>query len=255
MKQNSFILRLSCMFVVITTLSGAKAQTNSLSTNIMSESDSVASAYNMKKTDPSTIDFHLVYIAHEPYPATPSSLCSRLARQRRDAAETGNILIVYLANEDEPLLSFTNIADPDSTLLRDSLAAFNDIIDAIQDIPSHEPNAMTDISQLKGLIGIAGTYPIFDESGNEGVLRYNSVTIDFYVGPRFWNLRYNDNIIAQLYSILRLSKYMKQYPRKKLQFNVYYATGQTLKYPEGMPFGIHNKDGINDNPKVQPKQY
>ena len=255
MIQNILLHRLSCLFVVIVMLFEAKAQADHPSTNIMSESDSVIAAYNMQKTDPLTMDFHLVYIDHEAYPATPASLCNRLARLRRDAAETGNILIVYLANEDEPMLSFTNLADPDPTLHRDSLAAFNAIIDAIQDIPSHEPNATTDVEQLKGLIGIAGTYPIFDEVGNEGTIRYNSVTIDFYVGPRFWNLRYNDNIIAQIYSILRLSKYMKQYPRKTLQFNVYYATGQTLNYPEGMPFGIHNKDGINENPKVQPKEY
>lgn len=255
MKPRTFLYRLFCLLVCIMMLLGAKAQTESIPTSIMSESDSLAAAYNTQKTDPSTLNFHLVYIDHEPYPATSPSLCSRLARLRRDAAETSNILIVYLANEDEPLLSFTNIADPDPSLHRDSLAAFNEIIDAIQDIPSHEPNATTDVSLLKELIGIAGTYPIINEIGNEGTLRYNSVTIDFYIGPRFWNLRYNDNIIAQLYSILRLSKYMKQYPRKNLQFNVYYASGQTLKHPEGKPFGIHNKDGINDNPKVQPKEY
>lgn len=251
MKANHKTLILSLAIIWMMAIS-VDAQTLRRIERKVVFSDSISNENSVNNNDPLTKDFHLVYIDHEPSPATPATqLCTRIMKMRTNAVESGNPLVVYLANDDTPMISFTNLADPDPQLHRDSVEAFYDIVDALQNIGSHEVNSNTDVETLKGLIGIDGHFPMFDETNIEDVkLRYKSVTIDFYIGPRFWNLRYNDNIIAQLYTILRLSKYMKKFPRKSLSFNVYKAQGQTLKYPEGQPFGIHNKDGINDNPKV-----
>lgn len=236
----------------IVAVQSVHAQIDSISTGVLTEEDSIIAMYNMKKTDPATMDFRFIYIDHEPQPATPASqLCNRIYKLQKDAAETGDPMIVYLSNDEAPIISFTNLADPDSALHRDKEDAFFHIIDEIQNIASHEVSATTDMEVIKSLIGAAGTYPLFDEVAGADTMRYKSITIDFYIGPRFWNLRHNDNIIAQLYAVLRLSKYMDLYPRRRLSFNVYKAKGQELNYPEGKPFGYHNKDGINDNPKVR----
>ena len=249
MKITKTFRPMLCTALGVMAVLQVQAQSAEPVTQKPSEEDSVIAVYNTKKTDPATIDFHFVYIDHEPQPATPATqLCTRINKLRTNAAETGNALIVYLANEDTPLLSFTNVADPDGAQQRDSLEAFYEIIDASQSVPSHEVNSVSDVDSIKKLIGPSGAFPLFDEASGE--MRYKSVTIDFYVGPRFWNLRHNDNIIAQLYVILRLKDLMKKYQRKQLSFNVYKAQGQVLNYPEGKPFGLHNKDGINDNPKV-----
>ena len=250
MKTNNILKHLLLIIGFMITFQ-ALAQNDEVTAKIVSEEDSIIAVYNAKKTDAATMDFHFIYIDHEPQPATPASqLCNRIKKLRDNAAETGNALIIYLANEDNPFISFTNLSDPVPSMQRDSLNAFYEIIDEIQNIASHEVNPIADMDSIKRLIGAGGCYPLFDEVEKADTMRYKSVTIDFYIGPRFWNLRHNDNIIAQLYVLLRMSKYMKIYPRRRLSFNVYKAQGQELNYPKGMPFGMHNKDGINDNPKV-----
>lgn len=249
MKRKILLVTLMILAGLTSTLQ-AQETADTLPAKQLSEEDSIIAVYNAKKTDPATMDFHFVYIDHEPQPATPATkLCTRIKKLRENAAETGNALVIYLANEDKPFLSFTNLPDPEG-LHRDHADAFYDIVDEIQNYTSHEVDAEVDMENFKKLIGGNGTYPLFDEVTGVDTMRYRSVTVDFYIGPRFWNLNHNDNVIAQCYMILRLAKYMKMYPRRRLAFDVFKAKGQELIYQEGKPFGLLNKDGINDNPKV-----
>lgn len=248
---------LLCIFTGLAMPFVSFAQTSA--DNNAAEEDSVnavIAAYNAQKTDPATMDFHFVYIDHEAPPATPSAqLCTRIDKLRRDAAETGNPLIIYMANDEKPYLSFTNLTDPNPSLHRDSIEAFHDIIDVMQSVPSHEVDRETDLKNLTRLIGISGSYPLFDERGNEGTMRFKSVTIDFYIGPRFWRLKHNERLIGQLFTILNLSKYMNMYPRKKLSFNVFKAGNVELEYPEGKPFGDNGDINIINEKLSLFKQY
>ena len=125
--------------------------------------------------------FRFVYIDHEP--DTPVGLlCERLEKLHNDALEMGDKLIVYLANEDTPFVSFTNIES-----FPDSLDIFYTIIDELQISTYHEVNPTIDNDSIKSLIGIEGRNPVFNENGPDWI-RYASVSLDFYIGKRFWAL-------------------------------------------------------------------
>lgn len=180
-------------------------------------------------------NFHFVYIDHEP--TTPvGELCRRISKLRNDALETGDKVIIYLANEDQPMISFINLKDPVSEMKRDSIGFFDIIIDELQSMNYHEVNK-TDLDTIKSIIGIDGTFPLFDEKGHDGQMNYKTVTIDFFIGKRFWALQYNEGIIGKLYESLRLAHYMKKYPITQLSFNIFKPESDQLIYSEGEPFG------------------
>ena len=87
-------------------------------------------------------------------------------------------------------------------------------------------------------------YNFVDENGE---LKYRKAEIDFYAGNRFWKLGFNNTVIAHLYSILGIS----EMPKNSVDFRVFVPKmDNKLKYPEGMPFGENNIDGINGNVKI-----
>lgn len=190
-------------------------------------------------------NFRFVYIDHEK--KTPvGEVCRRLEKLRNDALETGDKLIVYLANDEEPVISFTNLDDPDSTMHRNSQDAFFDVIDEMQHgMDYHWVNASTDTATIKRLIGSDGAFPLFYEKGSDELLRYASVCIDFYVGESFWFRHNNEKVIAYLYVSLQLPYYMERCPASELSLAVLKPKECELLYAEGMPFGMSNMGGIN----------
>jgi len=194
-------------------------------------------------------NFHFVYIDHEP--TTPvGELCSRLTKLYNDALETGDRLIVYLSNEDQPFISFTNLKDPFPDMHRDSLGYFDNIIDELQGVNYHDVYSAMDLETIKDIIGIDGKIPLFEEVDYEGRMRFKSVTMDFYIGKRFWALHYNEAIIANLFVSLQIPTYMKKYPITQLSFNVFKPQADVLEHPEGMPFGKHDLGRINETVNI-----
>ena len=119
--------------------------------------------------------------------------------------------------------------------------AFNSIIAMIQDSKSLPVNAQADVNNV---IKIMDAYNFVDEKGE---LKYPKVKIDFYAGNRFWKLGFNNTVIAHLYSILGIS----EMPKNSVDFRVFVPRiDDKLKYPEGMPFGENNLDGINGYVKI-----
>ena len=189
-------------------------------------------------------NFHFVYIDHEP--TTPVvKLCERIIKLYSDAKENSQPLIVYLSNGDEPYLVTANLASADSTA-QDTDAAFYQLIDELQRSVYHEVDEKADRTHVDALIGPEGKWPLF--VGDTMV--YKSVTLDFYIGKRFWNLYYNEEIIARLFLSLNISKFWDRYPRTQLAFNVFKAKGEQLHYSEGNPFGMHNYENINSKLSV-----
>ena len=178
----------------------------------------------------------------------------RLVKMHNDAVETGDKIIVYLANGNEPFISFTNLKDPVAGMRRDSVSAFYDIIDELQSVVYHEVSITADDDRIKGLLAVDGQFPVFREKkGGKKELCFKSVSFNFYVGSHFWALRGNEEIIAETFVSLDIPAYMDLYNFSRLSFNVLVPEGEKLTHPEGMPFGQHNKGGINQ--KVRVKEY
>jgi len=183
--------------------------------------------------DYSKMNLHFVYIDHET--STPvNQLCKRIRTLRDDAIEVEDALIVYLSDGRQSLLSFTNLKDNNNEN-RDTNEAFVNIISALQDANSHDVNARED---RKNILTLFDEYNFIDEQGR---FLFNSVTMDFYVGPDYWNLGNNEKVIAHLFVDFDASSFSKT----KLAFNIFKPKGVELNYPNRMPFGDNNIEGIN----------
>lgn len=194
---------------------------------------SFMSTVSLSAQDYSKVNLHFVYIDHEP--TTPvNQLCQRIRKLRDDAIEVDDALIVYLSDGRQSMLSFTNLEDNQGKE-RDKNEAFVSIIAALQDANSHDVRAQDD---RKNILNLFDEYNFIDD---EGRFLFGSVTMDFYVGPEFWALGNNEKIISHLFVVFDAASF----PKEKLSFNVFKPKGQSLNFPEGMPFGDNNIDGIN----------
>ena len=190
-------------------------------------------AITVKAQDYSQMNLHFVYIDHET--STPvNQLCKRIRTLRDDAIEVEDALIIYLSDGRQSLFSFTNLKDRNNEN-RDSNEAFVNIIAALQDANSHDIIARED---RKNILNLFDEYNFIDEQGH---LLFNSVTMDFYVGPDYWNLGNHEKVIAHLFVDFDASSFDKT----KLAINIFKPKGVELKYPDGMPFGDNNIEGIN----------
>lgn len=187
----------------------------------------------VRAQDFSKVNLHFVYIDHEP--TTPvNQLCQRIRTLRDDAIEVEDALIVYLSDGRQSLLSFTNLEDKRG-MERDKNEAFVNIIAALQDANSHDVRAQDDRNNILKL------FEEYNFVNDEGRFLFSSVTMDFYVGPEYWALGNNEKVITHLFVDFDAASF----PKEKLVFNVFKPKGQNLNYPEGMPFGDNNIDGIN----------
>lgn len=188
--------------------------------------------------------YHFIYVEHE-IGNHKNILCEKLKDLREDAKETGDALIIYLSTGDQEqdfgICSYTNLEDP-SGKMQDTDDAFNSIISIIQDSKSLPVNAQADVRNVRSILDASN---FVNESGD---LKYQKAEIDFYAGSRFWRLGFNNSVIAHLYSVLGLSSVSKNL----VDFRVFVPkSDDKLRYPEGMPFGENNIDGINEKIKIQ----
>lgn len=198
--------------------------------------------------------FRLVYIDHEP--TTPIAIIhQRLEKLHDDAIESGSLLIIYLADEDRPLISLTNFGDSALDERYYSEDAYDEVIEQMYIQTAHEVWASYDLNTLKSILGSDGIYPLFSEKDTISEMNFKSVILDFYVGSQFWNLRCNEELLAQLFVSLKIDEKLNTnaFPITKLAFNVLKPRGVQLMYPSRMPFGRKNLGGINE--KIEIKEY
>lgn len=190
-------------------------------------------------------NFHFVYIDHEPA-MRASDVCELLSQLYDNTKEVGDALIVYLANEETPLVSVSNMDKKTIGQAADSTNVFYLIIDELQSRSYHDVDAKVDLDTIKSLVGENGKWPLF----RNGEMQYKSVVFDFYVGSQFWSLGYNKKVIADLFNSLNITKYMEKYSKTELIFNVLKPKEVRLPYTDGKPFGSQNLQGINDKVRI-----
>ena len=185
--------------------------------------------------DYSKTNLHVIYIDHET--STPvARLSERLREQRNDAIEVDDAFIVYMADGSKPLVSLVNLPD---TKGRDKEEAMYAIFDALQNVNSHN---IIESEDRRLLLELFDEFNFVDD--NEKI-RFNNVTIDFYIGPSFWALGY-EKIISHLYVALEIAKF----PKERFSFNIFKPKGVELGYSDEKPFGVGNLDGINQELKI-----
>lgn len=198
----------------------------------------LANSISISAQDYSKVNFHFVYIDHEP--STPvNKLCQRIRRLRDDAIEVEDVLVIYLSDGQNSLLSFTNLPDVHEKE-RDKDEAFVNIIAALQNANSHDIIARED---RKNILKLFDEYNFVDE---EGRLRFKSVVMDFYVSPEFWALGNNEKVISYLYVDLDIESFSQE----QLTFNIFKPKGEDLNFPNDIPFGDNNINGINQKVKI-----
>ena len=200
-------------------------------------------------------DFYFVYIDHEPE-TDETALIEKLDELHRSALDYGNVMIVYLANGDEPFISFTNMKDYMPDKQRDTDEAYQIICAELQSRTFHEPSR-EDFNVVRGIVGPAGVLPLFDETNADDPMLYQTIKFMFFVGLDFWNYGLNEYIIAKLYIELNLSTYMALYRSSQLGYEMWRSKDRPLPFETvGSPrFGTHNRGGINDNQKIRFHSY
>ncbi len=196
-------------------------------------------------------DFYFAYIDHEPDTPVPD-LIDKLDKLRQSAQDYGSVLVIFLANGTEPLVSFTNLKDFKPDLQRDNDEAYETICSELQSRPFHEAST-ADLGYIQEIIGPAGAYPLFNMSDQDDPMLFQSVKIMFFVGRQFWWQTLNEDVIALLYQNLNLQEYMSLYRKTQLGYEIW--RNKDLPLPKedfGLPrFGSHNYGKINENQKIQ----
>lgn len=175
-----------------------------------------------------------IYIDHES--STPvNKICDRIKDIRDDALEMDDALIIYLANGDKPLISLTNVPDEDNEYSGDE--KFTEIIGQLQEMNSHDVNASKDVRTIIELLNRCKV------SSSDESLNWESLTMDFYVGPSFWALGNNERLISKLYFVMEIPKIQKQ---GEVNFNIYKGRDVKIDSADGYLFGPKNVEGINN---------
>lgn len=176
-------------------------------------------------------NLRVVFIDHEP--SLPTSDIIRYIRKLRTSAlENDNSLIVYMPNNQDPLISLVNLKDPNGK--NDAPEAFDRMCEALN-LPSHNKEPWFD---RRSIINLFSDFDIIDENGE---LQFAAVRMEFYLTSEFWKLGYNESILAPIFFALNGGELLK----KEFYFDVYINPEDKPLYEEGRPFGFSNLGNIN----------
>lgn len=177
-------------------------------------------------------NLHFIYIDHEE--TTPvSNLISVLEDLRVKNTETDNGLIIYLSNEYSPKIFCQNIEGLNPSF--SELDAYREIVGELQVSISNSVSPYVDTNTILDVLTLCG----FQRQDSES--KFESVTMDFYVGPDLWKLGYNQTLIARLYFALEIGSL----DRNSIQFNIKVPKGMKKPYDDSQAFGIMNVENLN----------
>ncbi len=167
---------------------------------------------------------HVVYVTKD-YTTEVNPLCRDL-RDLYSLAEVDNsqAVVFYLANSTSPMIVKMNLPG-------DNRKDFDGIIDALMTKSETIVNPSTD---LNGIVNIFNETGIIDLSGQPTFL---NVELTYYITPSFWELRYNEQIIAASYFALELDQ---PWARDYFSMNIYHNAKDGLVIDEERPFGDKN---------------
>ena len=129
---------------------------------------------------------------------------------------------LYLANADNPIILKCESGHE---------KGFKDFQYAISSQLKHNVWPEVDIQRIFELLK---EDDFIDDEGN---LRYDFFTLNFYITPSFWSYNYNETLIARLFWDLELSD------RDNIQVNIYHPENDGAHYDEEHMFGPKKLNG------------
>ena len=176
-------------------------------------------------------NLRIVFIDHEP--SLPTNDIIRYIRKiRASALENDNSLIIYMPNNQDPIISLVNLKDPNGE--KDNPETFDRLCEALN-LPSHNKEPWFD---RRSIIKLFSDFGIM---GEDGELQFAAVRMEFYLTSEFWKLGYNETIVAPIFFALNGDELLK----KDFNFDVYINPKDKPIYEEGKPFGFSNLGNIN----------
>lgn len=165
------------------------------------------------------------YIAHST--ETPvTQLCNELRSQFDFARNYRVPTIFYLANMKLPLIATIGIEGQE-----DNVEAFDKIIKELQERRFHSVDSKEDVSQI---ISIFNEHDFLDKDNK---LKYREMEWNFFIDQTFWDLKYNEKVIATLYYALDIENLPKDFLRLRIFYSGDY---DELQYDKSNPYGLKN---------------
>lgn len=160
------------------------------------------------------------YIAHDENTIS-QKLISELEGNYNDAINRPDDIaaVFYLPNGDYPLVVRVNTNHSNTN-------DFGKIVDELQNNLSHNVDVSTDLKTIP---------EIFNDIENVGGKKaFSNVEWNYYINSTFWDLGYNESVIAALSWILEMPAAVAS---GHLKLNFYADENDVLAYDEECPFG------------------
>ena len=149
-------------------------------------------------------------------------ICEFIKERQKEATYYKDLaMIFYLANGDNPMIVRMNMPG-------DNRADFQNIINALQQQMSHDVNPRDDVRIITQLFNEV------DFAYDDRNPRYRSFQWVSFITPLYWQMQYNEDVIAALYFILELDRLPEDY----LIMDIYYDSKESLEYNSEIPFGL-----------------
>jgi hypothetical protein len=175
-------------------------------------------------TSEQTLEFY--YIAHD-RTSPVGKICDFIKERQKEATYYKDLaMIFYMANGDAPMIVRMNLPG-------DNREDFQDIINALQQQMSHDINPRDDVRLISQLFNDV------DFAYDDRNPRFRSFQWVSFITPLFWQMQYNEDVIAALYFILELDTLPEDY----LTMDIYYDSKESLEYNSEIPFGLKDMCG------------
>lgn len=184
-------------------------------------------------TQPQVEDHNIkvIFIDHEPS-LRVSDVISKLREIRTEALENDHAVIFYMPNNQEPFISLINIGEADDARATDE--AFGELCYALNQ-PSHNKDAYYD---RKRFVDLFSEFNVIQPDGKIG---FRNVRVEFWLTDEFWQLGYNETIVAPIYFALDVPKLIEQ----EFVFDAFLEIQTLKKIDQKHAFGPKNLSQIN----------
>lgn len=166
----------------------------------------------------------LAYVAVDDDTSTEEVIGYLEARYAKALETEDFILVMYLANDDEPMIVQVNTP-------YDNRGDFPTLVEAVRFGENHGVNPKYDVRRLTGLIESLD----FLKQGTSQVI-YRAVDWHFHVTSGFWEKGYNESLISTLCFVIGV----EHFDTDNFRLRCYFSRNDDLVYDEEAPFGEKN---------------
>jgi hypothetical protein len=176
------------------------------------------------QSDSRTKALCVAYVAHSPNTSVDSVVEYLDSRYERALKDEDFVLIIYMADKDEPFIVGVNTPE-------DNRGEYRKLIDELRSESSHPVYQDYDLERLVRL---------FNENDfvmeGTNMLNYRSVDWHFHVTSDFWSNNYNESLIGSLCFVMGV----EHFETDNFKLRCYFSRDDNLVYDPDSPFGARN---------------